>query len=164
MTSSLASPVARIVNSIEYASIDPCSRCHQQSYFSEGNADPSTHPTVRPTFMERSKSEMKREREFATWGVDDATSGYISLCFSKRQSTLVLRARRARFGQFRSAAEKVQLVLDHFPRRLDDQPAESQKYNKVHIARHLLSYREPEVSWTRTIDGDIRRTTPSDHC
>lgn len=28
--------------------------------FVEGEDDPSTHPTVRPTFMERSRSEMKR--------------------------------------------------------------------------------------------------------
>lgn len=31
------------------------------SLFSEAEEDPSTHPTVRPTFMERSRSEMKRE-------------------------------------------------------------------------------------------------------
>ena len=26
----------------------------------EGEQDPSTHPTIRPTFVERSRSEMKR--------------------------------------------------------------------------------------------------------
>lgn len=32
----------------------------QPTSFADADGDPSTHPTVRPTFMERSRSEMKR--------------------------------------------------------------------------------------------------------